>query len=92
MLTRQIWFFPSFLVHQLQKTRYKLDDMTQESLTADTLNSIDIMDENPLPLLYQSGRPPQAVQNRRKFFFSEALHRRVESNGSRITYMGSPIP
>lgn len=55
---RDYWFetgTPSFLVHQLQKTRYKLDDMTQESLTADTLNSIDIMDENPLPLLYQSG-------------------------------------
>ena len=29
--------------------------MTREELTADTLNSIDIMDENPLPLLYQSG-------------------------------------
>ena len=28
---------------------------TQEELTADALNSIDIMDENPLPLLYQSG-------------------------------------
>ena len=29
--------------------------MTEEKLTADTLNSIDIMDGNPLPLLYQSG-------------------------------------
>ena len=29
--------------------------MTEEELTTDTLNSIDIMDENPLPLLYQSG-------------------------------------
>ena len=29
--------------------------MTEEELSADTLNSIDIMDENPLPLLYQSG-------------------------------------
>ena len=29
--------------------------MTREGLTADTLNSIDIMDENPLPLLFQSG-------------------------------------
>ena len=29
--------------------------MTEEKLSADTLNSIDIMDENPLPLLYQSG-------------------------------------
>ena len=29
--------------------------MTREELYEDTLNSIDIMDENPLPLLYQSG-------------------------------------
>ena len=52
------WFetgTPTFLVHQLQKTNYRLEEMTEEPLTADTLNSIDIMDENPLPLLYQSG-------------------------------------
>ena len=52
------WFetgTPTFLVHQLQKTGYRLDEMTEEKLSADTLNSIDIMDENPLPLLYQSG-------------------------------------
>ena len=29
--------------------------MTREELTADTLNCIDVMDENPLPLLFQSG-------------------------------------
>jgi len=29
--------------------------ITREEVTADTLNSIEIMDENPLPLLYQSG-------------------------------------
>jgi hypothetical protein len=29
--------------------------MTTEELSTDTLNSIDIMDQNPLPLLYQSG-------------------------------------
>ena len=55
---RDYWFetgTPSFLVYQLQKTDYSLDAMTTEELTADTLNSIDIMDENPLPLLYQSG-------------------------------------
>ncbi len=55
---RDYWFetgTPSFLVHQLQKTNYRLEEMTEEPLTADTLNSIDIMDENPLPLLYQSG-------------------------------------
>ena len=55
---KDYWFetgTPTFLVHQLQKTNYRLDDMTEEQLSADTLNSIDIMDENPLPLLYQSG-------------------------------------
>ena len=55
---RDYWFetgTPTFLVHQLQKTNYRLDEMTEEKLSADTLNSIDIMDENPLPLLYQSG-------------------------------------
>ena len=55
---RDYWFetgTPSFLVQQLQKTDYPLSRMTEEELTADTLNSIDIMDENPLPLLYQSG-------------------------------------
>ena len=55
---RDYWFetgTPSFLVYQLKKTGYSLEAMTQEELSADTLNSIDIMDENPLPLLYQSG-------------------------------------
>lgn len=55
---RDYWFetgTPSFLVHQLKKTQYPLENMTTEELSTDTLNSIDIMDENPLPLLYQSG-------------------------------------
>ena len=55
---KDYWFetgTPSFLVYQLQKTGYLLDAMTEEELTTETLNSIDIMDENPLPLLYQSG-------------------------------------
>ena len=55
---RDYWFetgTPSFLVYQLKKTGYALDAMTEEELTTDTLNSIDIIDENPLPLLYQSG-------------------------------------
>jgi hypothetical protein len=52
------WFetgTPSFLVYQLKKTGYSLENITKESLSSDALNSIDIMDENPLPLLYQSG-------------------------------------
>ena len=55
---RDYWFetrTPSFLVYQLKKTNYPLAAMTEEELTTDTLNSIDIMDDNPLPLLYQSG-------------------------------------
>ena len=55
---RDYWFetgTPSFLVYQLQKTDFRLEDMTREELTDDALNSIDILDENPLPLLYQSG-------------------------------------
>lgn len=55
---RDYWFetgTPSFLVYQLKKTGYPLDSMTEEELSTDTLNSIDVMDENPLPLLYQSG-------------------------------------
>lgn len=55
---RDYWFdtgTPSFLVHQLKKTKFPLAEMTERNLSADTLNSIDIMDENPLPLLYQSG-------------------------------------
>ena len=52
------WFetgTPSILVYQLKKTSYPLASMTTEKLSTDTLNSIDIMDKNPLPLLYQSG-------------------------------------
>lgn len=55
---KDYWFetgTPTFLVYQLQKTNYPLEMITKEELTADTLNSIEIMDENPLPLLFQSG-------------------------------------
>ena len=55
---RDYWFetgTPSFLIHQLKKTCYPLENMTVEEVATDTLNSIDVMDDNPLPLLYQSG-------------------------------------
>ena len=55
---KDYWFetgTPTFLVDQLQKTGYQLQFMTEEELTEDTLNSIEIFEENPLPLLYQSG-------------------------------------
>lgn len=38
-----------------KKTSYPLEMMTREELFEDTLSSIDVMDENLLPLLYQSG-------------------------------------
>ncbi len=55
---KDYWFetgTPTFLVNQLQKAGYQLQYMTEEELTEDTLNSIEIFEENPLPLLYQSG-------------------------------------
>ena len=55
---RDYWFetgTPTFLVYQLQKTNYPLEMLTREELFEDMLNSIDVMDDNPLPLLYQSG-------------------------------------
>lgn len=55
---RDYWFetgTPTFLIHQLQKTNYRLDDITTEEVAPEMLNSIEIMDVNPLPLLFQSG-------------------------------------
>ena len=55
---KDYWFetgTPSFLVYQLQKTNFPLESITTAELTTDVLNSIDIMDTNPLPLLFQSG-------------------------------------
>ena len=55
---RDYWFetgTPTFLVHQLLKTGYQLDYMTEEEVPEGTLNSIDMMEDNPLTLLYQSG-------------------------------------
>ena len=55
---KDYWFetgTPTILVRQLQKTDYPLEDLTREEITTDMLNSIDVMNENPLPLIYQSG-------------------------------------
>ena len=55
---KDYWFetgTPTMLVRQLQKTEYNLEDITREEITTDILNSIDVMNENPLPLIYQSG-------------------------------------
>lgn len=52
------WFetgTPSFLVQVMQKDNFCLPDMTKEEVTSDLLNSIESIDVNPLPLIYQSG-------------------------------------
>ena len=52
------WFetgTPTFLVETLKRNNYELEDMTREEVTADLLGSLDSIDTNPLPLLYQSG-------------------------------------
>src|SRR5574344_2101797 len=52
------WFetgTPSYLVELLKKADYELPDLTQEHITADVLNSIDFMSQNPIPVIYQSG-------------------------------------
>ncbi len=55
---KDYWFesgTPTFLIETLKRTRYDLEDMTREEVTADLLGSLDSIDTNPLPLLYQSG-------------------------------------
>ena len=52
------WFetgTPTFLVETLKRNNYELENMTREEVTADLLGSLDAIDTNPLPLLYQSG-------------------------------------
>ena len=55
---KDFWFEtgnPTFLVETLKRTNYELENMTREEVTADLLGSLDSIDTNPLPLLYQSG-------------------------------------
>lgn len=52
------WFetgTPTFLVETLKRTNYDLDNLTREEVTSDLLGSLDAIDTNPIPLLYQSG-------------------------------------
>ena len=52
------WFetgTPTFLVELLKRNNYSLHRLTHELAMADTLNGIDNMETNPIPLLYQSG-------------------------------------
>lgn len=52
------WFetgTPTFLVETLKRNNYELENMTREEVNADLLGSLDNINTNPLPLLYQSG-------------------------------------
>ena len=52
------WFetgTPTYLVTLLRNFNYQLDELTQEQVTADVLNSIDPSSQNPIPVIYQSG-------------------------------------
>ena len=52
------WFetgTPTYLVKLLQAYNYKLDELTEEQVTGDVLNSTDPSSENPIPVIYQSG-------------------------------------
>ena len=42
------------LAEALKSGDYNLEELLQEEVTADLLGSIDSIDSNPLPLLYQS--------------------------------------
>ena len=55
---KDYWFetgTPTFLVQLLKQTDYPLENLQTEELTADILNSIELMDTNPVPVIYQSG-------------------------------------
>ena len=55
---KDYWFetgTPTFLVETLKRNDYDLENMTREEVTADLLGSLDSINTNPLPLLYQSG-------------------------------------
>ena len=52
------WFAtgtPTFLVEVLQHTDYPLDKLTTEEVDVRTMDSVDMIYSNPLPLLFQSG-------------------------------------
>ncbi len=55
---KDYWFetgTPTILAEALKKGNHHLEELLQEEVTADLLGSIDSLDVNPLPLLYQSG-------------------------------------
>ena len=52
------WFetgTPTFLVKLLKEHDYNLERMANDELDADSLNAIDTIDSNPVPIIFQSG-------------------------------------
>ena len=52
------WFAtgtPSYLVELLKRTHYDLDRMAHEETDAETLDGVDSVDSDPIPVIYQSG-------------------------------------
>lgn len=55
---KDYWFetgTPSYLIEQLKRVNYPLNNLGTEELTANVLGNIDTIDESPVPMLYQSG-------------------------------------
>ena len=55
---KHYWFAtgtPSFLVEVLQRADYPLDRLTSEDVDAQTLDSVDMLFRDPIPLFFQSG-------------------------------------
>lgn len=55
---KSYWFAtgtPNFLVEVLRQTDYPLDRLTTEEVDAVTMDTIDVMYRDPMPLLFQSG-------------------------------------
>lgn len=55
---KDYWFetgTPTILAEALKKSNYNLEELTREEVTADLLGSIDSIETNPLPIIYQSG-------------------------------------
>ena len=60
------WFetgTPTYLVELLKRTHYNLERMAHEETDADVLNSI-YGDEEPIPVIFQSGSSPSRVMTR----------------------------
>ncbi len=52
------WFetgTPTFLVSLLKRSNFELRQLEEQTIDADTLNSVDAADNNPVAVIYQSG-------------------------------------